>query len=163
MIFAGYSDDISDKIYKFNPGLRSRFREIQFDDFDSAELRQIWDGLLERKRAWEVENETVSEVVVRRISKSSNKKGFGNARDVRRQFESAMSKLLARYLLIVIAYQPCLPHTPSDNALAREDFDTHLPVIKIEDVIGPRPSKDSPKLKRLVELSHTVSQFCFYI
>ena len=40
-IFAGYKDDIEDKLYGFNVGLKSRFRDVVFDDFTQPEVRRV--------------------------------------------------------------------------------------------------------------------------
>jgi hypothetical protein len=38
-IIAGYEDDMNDKFFSYNPGLKSRFIEVQFDDLDEAFTR----------------------------------------------------------------------------------------------------------------------------
>lgn len=42
IILAGYQDDIERKLFSFNIGLASRFDWVQFEDFNEAELHQIW-------------------------------------------------------------------------------------------------------------------------
>jgi hypothetical protein len=37
VIFAGYKDDIETKLYSFNPGLKSRFKDVIFEDFTQPE------------------------------------------------------------------------------------------------------------------------------
>ncbi|KAG6948978.1 hypothetical protein JG688_00014835, partial [Phytophthora aleatoria] len=55
--FAGYEDDIQKMLYAYNDGRPSRFNEVVFEDFDSQELE------------------------------AARRKGFGNARAVRKLFE----------------------------------------------------------------------------
>ena len=33
-ILAGYEDEMNDKLFAFNPGFKSRFIEVYFEDFD---------------------------------------------------------------------------------------------------------------------------------
>lgn len=33
-ILAGYEDEMNDKLFSFNPGFKSRFTEVFFEDFD---------------------------------------------------------------------------------------------------------------------------------
>ena len=89
VIFAGYKDDVEDKLYSFNPGLKSRFRDIVFEDFTQPELKEIF---LEfsQKYKWALEP-NVAEVASRRVARRRGVKGFANARDVStpRQIELA--------------------------------------------------------------------------
>ena len=42
-------------------GMKSRFTDVTFEDFDAAQLRQIWDRMLEKynpeDKGWRVETE----------------------------------------------------------------------------------------------------------
>ena len=124
IILAGYADDMEKKLYAYNVGLRSRFQEIVFEDFDSVDLLKIWNLEL-AKRGWSAD-ENVGEVLVRRLSKFANTKGFGNARAIRQKVEDATKR-----------------------AFARPDFDGKM-VFLLEDVIGESPLKNQ-KLKEVLD------------
>lgn len=127
VILAGYEDDFQKKFFAYNVGLKSRFKEIIFEDFDEKELSVIWTEARTRKM-WK-EEEGVCSVATRRLLKKSGKKGFGNARDVRRLLESAVN-----------------------NALARQDenFSPDDMILEIRDVIGEDPRLKNEKLHRLL-------------
>ena len=122
IIVAGYKDDIENELYGYNIGMKSRFKDVTFDDFSLPELRQIWDLTL-RKTKWAVDEDAVSVVTVRRIARGIGRKGFGNARDVRRTFENAVNAATSRCNI--------------DNK------DAPHPCLTKEDVIGPPPSRAS--------------------
>ena len=44
VIFAGYKDDIETKLYSFNPGLKSRFKDVMFEDFTQPECMPLDPG-----------------------------------------------------------------------------------------------------------------------
>lgn len=119
IILAGYEEDIQQKLYKYNDGIKSRFEEIFFDDFDEADLRVVWDGIL-ADREW-VADDKCGVIACRRLARGAGVKGFGNARAVRRLFEQS-----------------------SQAAMAREDFNG-ITEIRTVDVLGERPTKN-PKL-----------------
>ncbi len=102
-------------------GMASRFETIYFDDFNPEELESIWKHLCKEK-GYSV-GDDVSAVVRRRLSKQSGYKGFGNARCVRKMFESAAQPAMHRY---------------------RVDFSaggqSELRII-MDDVIGQRPDR----------------------
>ena len=98
------------KLYAYNDGLRSRFASLIFEDFEEDELKDIWEHFVE-DRGWYASPE-VRDVVARRLAKRSGQKGFGNARDVRSMFDSAVKA-----------------------AMSREDFDGTLE-LRIIDAIG---------------------------
>ncbi|KAI9096945.1 hypothetical protein DFS34DRAFT_128949 [Phlyctochytrium arcticum] len=124
IILAGYEDDINTKLFAYNDGFKSRFKELMFDDFDEEDLLTVWNGMLEA-REWEAE-EGVGPLVIKRLSKLANRKGFGNARAVRQRLEDACKK-----------------------AMAREDFDGIME-ITLEDAVGESPNKN-PKLQSILE------------
>jgi hypothetical protein len=64
-------------------GLKSRFELINFDDFDEEELKTIWNEEI-KSRHFECD-ECVTSVVASRLVKSAGRKGFGNARAVRKE------------------------------------------------------------------------------
>jgi hypothetical protein len=126
IILAGYEEDIQTKLYDFNVGLKSRFSDVIFEDFDKDELREVWDYNL-KKDNWECE-EKGSFVIINRLSRMSQTKGFGNARQVRKSFEQATS-----------------------NVFSREDFDG-TKFICVEDIIGSSPLENEKLQKVLHEL-----------
>ena len=117
VILAGYEDEMNEKFFAFNPGLKSRFTEIVFEDFDEAELLDVWNCQRE-ERGWTEADPRLGKVVVRRLVKISGTKGFGNARAVRQKLEEATAR-----------------------AMARPDFDaaSNL-VLETEDVVGENPA-----------------------
>ncbi|RLN63252.1 hypothetical protein BBJ28_00018439 [Nothophytophthora sp. Chile5] len=127
IILAGYEDDIQKKLYAYNDGLSSRFIEITFEDFDAQDLEVVWDGLA-KDRGWKYER-AIAAVACRRLAKAAGRKGFGNARAVRKLFEHAVKE-----------------------AMAREDFDGTL-TFQTVDLLGDRPSTN-PKLKVVLKEIH---------
>jgi len=125
IIIAGYEDDMNKKLFSFNDGLRSRFQELVFDDYDEQDLKCIWEEMLVGKK-WQVEDNNLSTVVAKRLAVGANKKGFGNARAVRSFFERAIQK-----------------------AFSREDYSGET-VLKVCDVMGENPFENQ-KLKRLLQ------------
>ncbi|GKY97164.1 hypothetical protein MPSEU_000674800 [Mayamaea pseudoterrestris] len=128
VILAGYEDDFQKKFFAYNEGLKSRFREVQFEDFDEDELKTIW-AEMRTKRKWE-EDDGVSDVVGRRLTKMKGGKGFGNAREVRRRLELATQTAMAR--------------------LGR-NFGLDTMRLTIEDVIGTDPRLSSEKLQKVLD------------
>lgn len=86
IILAGYKDDIENKLYAFNSGMRDRFRAITFEDFSENELAEVWLGMC-KTAGWTEANipgqMSVSRVAARRLSQRRTVKGFANARSVR--------------------------------------------------------------------------------
>ncbi|KAI8814114.1 hypothetical protein BJ742DRAFT_323767 [Cladochytrium replicatum] len=87
MIIAGYADDISKKLYAYNDGIKSRFQEIYFEDFDDSDLLSIRNGLL-LERGWSADERARLEA--NKLARQANREGFGNARSVRQKFEEAV-------------------------------------------------------------------------
>ena len=114
-ILAGYEDEINDKMFAFNPGFKSRFIEVHFEDFDEDELLSVWNGQREERR-WREQDNRLGRVVVRRLSKMKGRKGFGNARSIRQKLEEACTR-----------------------AMARDDFDGCDLELRIEDALGENP------------------------
>ena len=121
IILAGYEDDMNEKLFAFNEGIKSRFEMLYFEDFNEKELKTIWEG--EVKRRHFTCDERASTVVSKRLFKSAGRKGFGNARAVRKEVEKAIN-----------------------TCMGREDFDPNNMFITVEDVMGESPL-DNPKLK----------------
>jgi AAA+ superfamily predicted ATPase len=121
IILAGYKDELESKLIAFNAGMASRFKNVHFADFSEDQLADIW-----RKNCRDMEfqcAEDVTKVASRRVARGLGRKGFGNARDVRKLFESAIS-------------------------FAKMHFDGGKPTILMEDVIGKEPSAENiPELR----------------
>ena len=118
IILAGYKDDIEKKLLAFNSGMASRFQTIHFEDFTEDQLAEIW-----RKNCREKKyqcGEDVTKVASRRVARGIGRKGFGNARDVRKLFETSISYSKTRYGL-----------------------QDKVPTIVVEDVIGKEPSSET--------------------
>lgn len=127
VILAGYEDDFEEKFFKYNEGLKSRFRNVYFEDFDSEELSRIWNSM-RSKKDWR-EEDGVCGVVVRRMAKMAGRKGFGNAREVRRRLEEATQGAMSRLGL---------------------NFSEENMELLIEDVIGEDPRLSNEKLERVI-------------
>ncbi|OLQ07138.1 Protein CfxQ [Symbiodinium microadriaticum] len=123
-ILAGYEDDMNSKIFAYNTGLKSRFTEVHFEDFDEKELAQIWTHM-RSQRGWSEEDSRLTDVVVRRMAKSRGKKGFGNAREVRKCLEAA-----------------------AESAMSHSDFDPQAMSLRFVDVVGEDP-RSNPKLQHV--------------
>lgn len=90
VILAGYTDEIKDFIDS-NPGLQSRFnRYIQFDDYSTDELVEIFKRNL-RKSRYKIKRDALEQlqnVIERAVA--ARDKNFGNARYVRNLFEKVV-------------------------------------------------------------------------
>lgn len=90
VILAGYTNEIKEFIDS-NPGLQSRFnRYIQFDDYSTDELIEIFKSNL-RKSRYKIKRDAYEElqnVISRAVA--SRDKNFGNARYVRNLFEKVV-------------------------------------------------------------------------
>lgn len=128
VILAGYEDEFQKKFFAYNDGLKSRFREVLFEDFDEVELSKIWTDMRTKKQ-W-CEDQHVCSVAVKRIAKMSGKKGFGNAREVRRRLEDATRSAMARL----------------GQAFSQANM-----ILKIEDVIGEDPRLSNEKLQLVLK------------
>ena len=94
LILAGYEDEFQERLFKYNPGLKSRFREVMFEDFDDDELAKIWTDMRVEMR-W-TESHDVCSVVVKRVMRTAGKKGFGNARAIRNRLGNATKAAMSR-------------------------------------------------------------------
>ena len=94
IIMAGYKDEIENKLYAFNSGLKSRFRDIIFEDYTEAELCEIFLEMATQKQ-WTL-RARVAEVAAQRVSRGRGVKGFANARSVRLLFEETYKRSLDR-------------------------------------------------------------------
>lgn len=91
VIVAGYSD-LMEKFIESNPGLKSRFNKyIEFNDYTSDELHQIFHRFLDRN-LYIISDEADYELKLFFQQMYINRrKNFGNARDVRNIFEKIVS------------------------------------------------------------------------
>jgi len=88
IILAGYQDEIEERLYGSDPGFRSRFEDVKFEDFSEQELRKIFVDLVASKDwKYHSDNPRLVDVVTARIARGRGVKGFGNARTVRTTFE----------------------------------------------------------------------------
>jgi len=124
IILAGYEDDMEEKLFSHNEGIKSRFQMVHFEDFDEEDLKAIWDH--EVKTRMFTCGDVVGTIVAKRLAKLSGKKGFGNARAVRNEVEKA-----------------------TGIAMAREDFDSEKKELIARDVMGELPT-NNPKLKAVL-------------
>jgi replication-associated recombination protein RarA len=124
IILAGYQDDIEKKLFAYNPGFPSRFENVYFEDFDQEDLEEICLGMLKSRNI--SYDPQVPKLLAQRLSLKANTKGFGNARDVRKDLDRAIEKSLS---------------LPDFNGKARVD---------LIDIAGEDPSRNK-KLQLLVE------------
>lgn len=152
IIVAGYRDDVKEKWMSFNPGLPSRFpREVVFEDFSESELRSIFMGIIEEK-SWVVDNfistdagppVDVATIAARRLVRSSNKKGFANARSVRVMVEQALRNASQRQKEEAIAMGPGCQLSSQ-----------HYITLTLHDVIGrPLDASSSPLVAELMTMT----------
>jgi replication-associated recombination protein RarA len=94
VILAGYEDDFEKIIFACNSGLKSRVKNVFFEDFDEQELAMIWKEM-RLEKGWN-EEDGVSTVVFKRMLKLTGRKGFGNAREVRNRLEAASQSAMSR-------------------------------------------------------------------
>ena len=122
IILAGYQDEIEDRLYGSDPGFRSRFEDVKFEDFSEQELRKIFVDLVASKDwKYHSDNPRLVDVVTARIARGRGIKGFGNARTVRATLEKGIKAA-----------------SLADRA----------PWLRIEDFLGPRPEpKHNPELR----------------
>ena len=75
--------------------MSSRFQNVHFEDFDVKQLADIWDTSMCKKQGWKSE-EKVTNIAAARVARGIGKKGFGNARTVRKLFERTVSEAIKR-------------------------------------------------------------------
>jgi len=126
IILAGYEDEIEERLYGSDPGFRSRFEDVKFEDFSEQELRKIFVDLVASKE-WDYHSDDprLIDVVTARIARGRGNKGFGNARTVRATLEKGIKAA-----------------SLADRA----------PWLRIEDFLGPWPDpKHIPELREALK------------
>ncbi|XP_063933952.1 uncharacterized protein LOC135145735 isoform X4 [Zophobas morio] len=124
IVLAGYEEEMDKKFFAYNQGLRGRFKTVKFENFTKEELKKIWVDTL-KQNGFKGDN-TLANVVCRRLEKRSTEKDFGNARAVRQTFEDAV------------------------NSAAGRVQTGDLKLI-VEDVLGPRVDCNDEKIKPLLD------------
>jgi hypothetical protein len=126
IILAGYQDEIEERLYGFDPGFRSRFEDVKFEDFSEQELRKIFVDLVASKDwKYHIDNPQLIDVVTARIARGRGNKGFGNARTVRATLEKGIKAA-----------------SLADRA----------PWLRIEDFLGEKPDpKHIPELREALK------------
>lgn len=119
VILTGKKEQFQSKLYEYDTSIVSHFQEITFHDFGEKELREMWKQQLHLYQ-WKVSKAFVSEVVIRRLARRCGTRGFTNAREVRNAFEAAFKR-----------------------ATKRTNLDKLNPRFVIEDILGPRPSREA--------------------
>ena len=122
IILAGYKDDIENSLYAFNSGMASRFQDVIFDDFNEQQLREIWESRC-KKQAW-VPAKDVSKVAARRIARGIGGKNFGNARSVRKLFETAV-----RYAKVDYLKNGGTPTITMENLIGKPPSEENIPEL----------------------------------
>lgn len=119
-----------DELMDYSDGMPSRFpHTIVFDDFTESQLTDLFKKLVADK-GWTMDSDLVAVVAGKCLARRCGRKGFGNARDCRTAFESALSR-----------------------AVLRSDFDGTNPSIALEDIVGPRPNVENNPILNYVSAS----------
>ncbi len=92
VIVAGYTDLMGDFIHA-NPGLESRFNKyFYFEDYDGKQLAEIFRSVC-KKNGYTLDEETDKAAAVAfQVMYDRRDENFGNARDVRNVFETAVAR-----------------------------------------------------------------------
>ncbi|MDF2908119.1 MAG: eccA1 [Herbinix sp.] len=141
VILAGYSEEI-DELISHNPGLASRFpNEIQFEDYTSNEMADIFNYIVQEKGM--LLDRNTSDTVLRLIKEKSAKKDFGNARGVRNLVEKVKSSMERRLMEMKSV----------GEHLSRNDYDI-IRVQDIEAVINQKSVKEKTVEDLMKELEN---------
>lgn len=155
VVFAGYNKEM-ESFFEHNPGLSSRIPyTLQFEDFTDTELWTIFCDKIEQQYQKKMKVEggldgLYVRVAIRRLSRISGRKGFGNARAV----ETLLAKVAERQAKRLREEERKLRAGKGKEQGTKIDY---LEFTK-EDLIGPDPSQALTKcvawdkLQRLVGL-----------
>lgn len=98
VIMAGYTKEIRDLI-NLNPGMESRVKfTVEFSDYNTNELMEIFEGLCKRE-SYAISEEAQEELkLIFRVQYDNRDKNFGNGRLVRKYFEKIKMKQASRVI-----------------------------------------------------------------
>ncbi len=120
VIFAGYTEETK-KIYKANPGIKSRiYGEIIFDDYNKEELYKILEQDLNQKGI--TIKKTSKQKIINYIKTIKQQKNFGNARTMK-QLSQTMIMNHANKSTTLIIDETDLPNI--ENEKSRMGFDIY--------------------------------------
>ncbi len=98
VIVAGYTKPMQ-KFIQSNPGLKSRFtRYIDFEDFDTNELIEIFEGICQQQR---IEISAAAHLKIKEVINAmynTRDDSFGNAREIRNLFDNIVEALSIRFV-----------------------------------------------------------------
>lgn len=147
VILAGYNKEM-EKLFEHNPGLASRIPySFQFTDYEDDELLLMFRQLIEKKfnGKMKIEGDGADQeslflrIATRRLGRSRNRPGFGNARSLQILFSRVLERQADR-----LSRERRTGSFPDDNFLSKEDL------------IGPDPSsaiKESKAWRKLQEMT----------
>ena len=122
VIVAGYTDLMSDFIHA-NPGLESRFNKyFYFDDYNGEQLAEIFRSMC-KKNGYTMDEETDKAAAEAfGVMYERRDENFGNARDVRNVFETAVARQANRVAAMEApAREDLMAFTVTDLDLTDED------------------------------------------
>ena len=120
VIFAGYTEEMK-KIYKANPGIKSRiYKEIIFEDYSEEELYKILEQELNKKNL--TIKKTSKQKIINHIKTIKQQKDFGNARTMK-QLSQTMIMNHANKSKTLILDETDLPKI--ENEKTRMGFDIY--------------------------------------
>ena len=120
VIFAGYTKEMK-KIYKANPGIKSRiYKEIIFEDYSEEELYKILEQDLNKKNL--TIKKTSKQKIINHIKTIKQQKNFGNARTMK-QLSQTMIMNHANKTKTLIIDESDLPKI--ENEKTRMGFDIY--------------------------------------
>lgn len=147
-ILAGYKDEVL-ALMSYNDGFRSRFPKefvFMFSDYTETQLRKILVSMVsERGFRLQTRRESggvpIARVLAQRIARGRNKKGFGNAREVRNRLDLAVNQQTSRLGARLLR---------GAGARASSVGEREYRTLTRADMLGDRPDlASSPLLKEL--------------
>ena len=121
IILAGPQDKIKESVYASCDAINSNIDDVIFEDFDEEILLGIWNRKLKNAR-WGVENPEICMAAAKRVAEGAGSPGFRNAHEITELFEKAQRR-----------------------AQVGGSFKIEKPILCMEDVLGPRPSRKTNK------------------